>query len=333
MYGDPHLTGIGPSSRKETPEQYREVLINKLNNILQICLDKSIEYVIFLGDLFNNNSGISNYFETEIWAKFLEFKSNNISLYTIIGNHDMIFQNDQEFKGTYLYKAFLAGIIKHLDTLDIGSTHIVGVDYNKDFSSIEFQSLYNICVAHCFYENEKFGGTGNANLTEEKCRHLGYNAYVLGHDHVPYDDLNIRIFPDNPYNDDTFKVIRPGSLTRGTSKTCNLHRKVQVVVFNTETKEWNYEEIQTKPGLEVFNENVVMQKDYKLDVQDILDNLELAYTNNVYEIMNNNMDNATKKYGLDMCKKVIDLIISYFESHGLYQLQSDIGGNINENPR
>lgn len=309
------------------------MLIGKLDNILQICKSDNIEYVIFLGDLFNNNSGISNYFETEIWAKFLEFKSNNINLYTIIGNHDMMFQNDQEFKGTYLYKAFLAGIVNHLTQLDIGSTHIVGVDYNKDFKPIEYQSLYNICVAHCFYENERFGGIGNANLTCEKCRNLGYNAYVLGHDHVPYDELNIKIFPDNPYNDSIFKVIRPGSLTRGTSKTCNLYRKVEVVIFNTETKEWNYKEISTKPGLEVFNENVVMKKDYKVDVQDILNNLELAYTNDVYEIINNNMNDAISKYGLDMYKKVINLLISYFESHGLYQCQTNSFnlGDSNEN--
>ena len=134
--GDTHLSAINPISRKETREQYRELLLNKLESIRQICLQDNINNVIILGDVFNNNSGIMNSFEVDIWTKFLEFKANGIELYTIIGNHDMLFQNDSEFKGTYLNKAFITGIIKHLDEITIDNVYIKGIDFGKDLFSL-----------------------------------------------------------------------------------------------------------------------------------------------------------------------------------------------------
>lgn len=313
--GDSHFTGISPSSRKETNEQYRQVQIEKLDSIKNICLNKNIEHVIFLGDVFNNNSGLTNYFETEIWAKLLEFKNNNIKLHTIIGNHDMAFQNETEFKGTYLYKAFLAGIINYLTTLDLGDVHIVGVDYNKEYKQVDYASLYNILVAHSFYENERFGGTGNSNLTDEKCRNLGYMAYVLGHDHSPYPEVVVST-PLSPYGPE-YKVFRPGSLTRGTSKTCNLYRKVQAYVFDSNTKEWSLEEIPTKPGLEVFKEKVVMQKDIDLNLQDILQNLDYSKDSNIYDIISKNEASGREKLG-PKYDSVVNLITQYCESVGIY---------------
>lgn len=309
--GDTHLTGQAPSSRKETNEQYRELLISKLESCRQICLNQDIKTVIIEGDVFNNNSGIMNSFEIEIWSKFLDFKKEGIEVYSIVGNHDMIFQSEQEFKGSYIYKAFLAGIIKHLDTLQIGPIGIVGVDYNKDYkkaSDIFPNNKYNICVAHAFYENERFGGTGNSNLTDEKCVDLGYNAYVLGHDHSPYDIIDIH----------NYKVIRTGSLTRGTSKTCNLYRKVKVSVFDISTLEWTEVEIPTKPGKEVFNEKVVLSKDLDVNLEQLLENFSASRGMNIYDIIDSHKEEGQKKLG-DKYDEVIDLITQHCESVGIYR--------------
>lgn len=262
--------------------------------------------------MFNNNSGITNYFETEIWAKLLEFKSNNISLYTIIGNHDMAFQNESEFKGTYLYKAFLAGILKHLEELMIDGVHIVGVDFNKDFNQEETYSRYSICVSHSFYENEMFGGTGNGNLTENKCIDLGYQAYVLGHDHTPYDT----ILSNGHY------IIRPGALTRGTSKTCNLYRKVNVAAFDTDTLSWSEIEIPTKPGTEVFNEKVVISKDLDVNLEKLLENFSVSKGMNIYDIIDKHEEVGKEKLEGDY-PKVISLINKYCEAHGIFRIKGE----------
>lgn len=317
--GDTHLTGISPVSRKETNEQYRQVLLGKLDSIKDICIKQNISYVIILGDVFNNNSGITNYFETDIWSKLLEFKHNNIEVHTIIGNHDMAFQNETEFKGTYLYKAFLAGILYYLDELTIGPVTIKGIDYNKDFVKVaDLRNIgsYNICVAHCFYENERFGGTGNSNLTQPKCLELGYNAYVLGHDHTPYPMVE----------EPTYKVIRPGSLTRGTSKTCNLYRKVTVSVFDISNFTWSDVEIPTKPGVEVFNEKVVISKDMDLNLEELLNNFSISKDMNVYDILDNNEANgrAQLKENYD---EVLDLITKSCEARGIYRKLEEANDN------
>ena len=262
----------------------------------------------FYGDLFNNNSGLTNFFETEIWAKLLEFKEKGITLFTIVGNHDQQFQNETEFKGTYLYKAFLAGIIKHLDELTIDGVHIVGIDYNKDFIKEDEYTKYSICVAHSFYENEMFGGTGNSNLTDKKCLDLGYQAYVLGHDHTPYPTINEK----------GYTVVRPGSLTRGTSKTCNLYRKVNVALFDTISLEWSEVEIPTKPGAEVFNEKVILQKGTDIDLTELLNNLSVKKYENLYDIIDDLEDSGRERLK-DLYPEVINIITQYCEAEGMYR--------------
>lgn len=314
--GDTHIVGISPSSRKESNEQYREVILNKLEFIRQTCINEGANICIIEGDVFNNNTGITNTFESEIWLEFLKFKENNIQLYTIIGNHDMFFQNEQEFKGTYLYKAFLAGMIKHLDELNIGPITIKGIDFKKDFISIsELNQIgsYNILVGHCFYENECFGGIGNENLTDEKCRTLGYNAYVLGHDHTPYPEIDTGIY----------KVIRTGALMRGTSKTCNLYRKVNVACFDLLDFSWKEIEIPTKPGLEVFIEKAVLSKDIDLNLEKLLENFSASKDTNIYSIIDSHREQGQialkEKY-----QPVENLIVKYLESLGIYRRIDEI---------
>ena len=310
--GDTHLSAINPISRKETREQYRELLLNKLESVRQICLQDNINNVIILGDVFNNNSGIMNSFEVDIWTKFLEFKANGIELYTIIGNHDMLFQNDSEFKGTYLNKAFITGIIKHLDEITIDNIYIKGIDFGKDFIPNDNTTYYSILVGHCFYENERFGGMGNGNLTKQKCLDLNYKAYVLGHDHTPYDIVD----------EINYKVIRPGSLIRGTSKTCNLYRKVTVAIFDSSINSWEYREIPTKPGKEVFNDRIFIQKEEDLDINidNLLQNLTASKDMNIYDIIDQDKQNAELELKEEY-KDCLDLITKYLEANGIFRLE------------
>ena len=306
--GDIHLSGIAPASRKESNEDYRKTLLNKLDNILKICIDNEVTDVIILGDVFNNNSSISNYFETDIWKRFLNFKDYNIKVHTIIGNHDMIFQNDEEFKGSYLYKAFLAGILNHLTSIKIDDVYIKGFDYNRDFVQCEDYCRYSICVAHSFYENIMFGGVGNSNLTDEKCIDLSYNAYVLGHDHTQYDD----------FNNGKYVVIRPGSLTRGTSKTCNLYRDVRVSMFDTSNLSWSSIVVPTKPGNEAFKEKVFIEKSLELNIDKLLENFSYSKDMGLYDIID-----SRENIGRDLLKEdydgVINIITNYCESVGIYR--------------
>ena len=102
---------------------------------------------------------------------------------------------------------------------------------------------YSIALLHRFYES----GFGEEPITEEQVVSLGYNTYIFGHDHRPYQTKVIS---------DTIKVIRPGSLARNSSDQYNRIRKPRILVFDTETLSFYYEEVRSEAGQDVFFENV-----------------------------------------------------------------------------
>ena len=313
--GDVHVKGIAPASRKETPEQYRKVIIDKIKSIQNICKEQNIENVIFLGDFYDNNTGIHDELESEIWITLKEMKNNGIGIYSIIGNHDMYFNNEKDFKVTKLFKAFLGEIITHLDELTIDDVHIKGIDFGKDFIQEESYCRYSIMVGHCFYENERFGGTGNGNLTDEKCNNLGYSAYVLGHDHSPYPTITTS----------GYTVIRPGSLTRGTSKTCNLYRKINVALFNTKDLSWSEIEIPSKPGSEIFLDKVIYNKSQAddIDLNNLIDQLIVKKNPDFYDFLDGNEENAKIKFK-ELYPEIKDILVKHCEALGIYRKVEDV---------
>lgn len=314
--GDPHIQSNSPSSRKETNEQYRQVILDKLLACANICKEQGITDIVYLGDLYNSSSTILYSYLAECFNVFNQINNMGIRQHTIIGNHDMYFQNEEEFKNTLLYLTFLTGMVNHLDEIKIDNVTIKGFDYNKDFihvNELKNQGTYNICVAHSFYENERFGGTGNSNLTQQKCIELGFNAYVLGHDHVPYPEV---IEP-------MYRVIRPGSLTRGSSKTCNLYRQVQVSIFDTVLNTWSYVDIPVKPGVEVFNEKVIMSKDIDLNLEKLLENFSASKGMDIYDVIDKHEEQG-RQILKDKYNDVLNIITQYCESVGIYRINKEV---------
>ena len=317
--GDLHITDKSPRSRKEDDEQYRQLILDKLTFCCDYCIINDIDYVVILGDVFNSSINIYPPYLTQIYKILQKFKDNNIDIYSVIGNHDMYYQNDKEFDKTTLYQAFSLGLIHHLDKLDLPlGTRLVGLDYGKQPEKPEFNSQYNILVGHCFYENSLFSGADCVNLTDEWCKDLGYNAYILGHDHTYYPTIDTG----------NYKVIRPGSLLRGTSKTCNLYREVVVDIYDSSNNEWSEVKVPIKQGTDVFNEKVVLAKneDLDLNLENIIANLDYSTTSNEYDIIDSNEKNGREKLK-ENYDPVVDLIVQYLESEGIYRRKVEEVGN------
>lgn len=317
--GDPHIQNNTPSSRKEEYSEYRQLILDKLNWCAEYCRSNDIKTIIYLGDIYNYSTDLSTPYLNKCFELFNEINNMGIKQYSIIGNHDTYYNNDKSFDNTLLNLTFTSGLIKHLDTLNIDDVHIVGVDFNKPIPTVKFQPNicaplfpYKICVAHCFYDNEFYGGTGDENITPQQGFEYGYNAYVLGHDHKLYDMLDMKS------EESCYSVIRPGSLMRGSSKTCNLYRQVRVATFDTETKLWNYIVVPTKPGVEVFKESVVLQKGIENNLDDLLENFEAQKTDDVYSIIDKDQPNGREKLK-DIYDEVINVITLACESVGVYR--------------
>ncbi len=317
--GDPHITANVPSSRKETNEEYREVQMKKLKEIYENIAEKD-DKIILLGDIFHS-SALSMMSGTPKFYNDIIDLMNTRETYTIVGNHDMYFRNEDSQNVTILDNLLKTGV-KHLDVLEVptineyvGEIVIRGVDYGHDFPFIGSNNDYNIIVTHSFFEDSFYGSTGNQNLTIEAINnHLGvYNAVVLGHDHAEYPILSIR----NPITfDETTKIVRPGSLLRGTSHTCQINRIPKVAIFDCDTLNWEYREITNAAGKEVFKEKVILEKDIDINIENILNNIN-SYDKSIgiYNFIKSQESRGKEVFG-NRYYDIINIIKQYLNTFG-----------------
>lgn len=333
--GDPHLTPNVPSSRKETNEEYRELEYNKLKYIYENIASDKNDIVVITGDVFHS-SALSIMAGTPKFYNDIIDLMNTRETYSIIGNHDMYYRNEDSENSTILANLFKAGV-HHLDELELTcqaynykegigvnqafnrKIKLYGVDYNKPFPKLQFiDNTYNIIVAHAFFEDTFYGATGNTNLTIEAIQnYLGkYDAVVLGHDHTPYIPIDV----DNTLalSGKTI-ILRPGSLMRGTSHTCQINRIPQVAVFDTSTLLWYYEQIPVAPGQEVFKEKVILEKELDVNMENILKNIDsFDKSVGIYSFIKSQEQRGKEVFG-DRYNDILDIIKQYLDTFGFIE--------------
>ena len=314
--GDTHLSANTPSSRKETNEEYRALQIKKLKYIYEDLTDKD-DWVIILGDVFHSSALSMMSGTPKFYNDIIDIMKSRRTL-TIIGNHDMYYRNEDSHNVTILDNLFKTGV-EHLEheSLYISdgdsnkTINIYGVDYGHYFPKLESNSNdFNIIVAHSFFEDRFYGAEGNSNLTESAIEQLGqYDLVVLGHDHAAY--------PITTANNGKTIVVRPGSLLRGTSHTCQINRIPQVAVLDTETLECKYEVLPVAPGKEVFKEKVILEKDIDVNVENILENMSsFDRTQSIYQFIKSQETRGKEVFG-DRYYDVINIIEQYLDTFGI----------------
>ena len=114
-------------------------------------------------------------------------------------------------------------------------------------------------------------------------------------------------------------IIRPGSLMRGTSHTCQVNRIPQVAVFDTNDLSWKYESLPVAPGQEVFKEKVLLEKDLDVNVDSILKNIN-SYDKSVgiYNFIKSQEENGKEVFG-DRYFDIVNLIKQYLNTFGFIE--------------
>ena len=256
--GDCHLKGSTPISRKDN---YPETILNKLLFIKEYAQSIACKHIFFLGDIFDNVSTTFPYF-SHCLSLFKSFKDDGIDLYTIAGNHDLKYDALETITITPLGVLIKSGVFTLLGNTEIEGVKITGFSYTETPTPNVNAEGYSIALLHRFYES----GFGEEPITEEQVVSLGYNTYIFGHDHRPYQTKVIS---------DTIKVIRPGSLARNSSDQYNRIRKPRILVFDTDTLSFYYEEVRSEAGQEVFFENV--EEERPISMSDLVTYLQSAY--------------------------------------------------------
>lgn len=249
--GDPHLDSITPVSRADN---YRDITISKLEQILSICEKEEVNTVIFAGDMFTNLDQSLIYINRVI-DTLSEFRKKGINLLTIVGNHDLPRNNMELLKNSPLYTLLSGNLINRIgeDTkVPFGlntDTNIYGLDYTKlnELENIKLDNQkLNILVAHYGTDNTVPADNIPLKLLED------FDIVFLGHDHHPFSPLELK----------TCTIFRPGSLTRMTREKYNIDRDIQVLKVNAVDRyNWDvtpYKLSINKPEIafksEVFNE-------------------------------------------------------------------------------
>lgn len=291
---DVHLQEYSPRSRKDN---YPSVILDKLNWIANYA--NSIDATTyFLGDLFNatNLPMIYFYRVVEVFKKF------NKMPHIIIGNHDMLHLKEELMSRTPLGLLEQIGLINYFGSNHGGSivpdVEIRGFHYMEPVQKTTSKAPVRICMAHAFYE-DNFATEHNLHIKD--CLDLNYTHYILGHDHTPYEDVV----------NDSYTVIRPGSLSRGTANDKQLTRNtINIIEFDTDTKEFKKVPVPCQEAHEVFKDTVFLRKEEtKLDTAKVLDQLVFTSNDSIYDVL----DRAEQT---DEIKKIVE---EYLQAAGIFR--------------
>ena len=286
---DVHLQEYSPRSRKDA---YPSTILEKLESIVNI-VNENNGLCIFLGDIFNatNLPMIYFYRVVEVFKKF------NSRPHVIWGNHDMFRNNAEMSNRTPLGLLMSIGLVKQLESIEVDNTVINGFNFTDVITNVNKDSKKNVCVAHCFYE-DNFAETHNLHVDD--CIKLGYDDYILGHDHTPYEDIH----------NDKYSVYRIGSLSRGTANDNQMTRdKVYILEYDTVTESYNKVSIPCLPAKDVFKESVFLRKEEKKNMDKILDNLVFTSNDSIYDVL----DRSEQK------KEVKDIVEQYLQAAGIFR--------------
>lgn len=308
--GDVHLSPRTPISRKD---DYPQTMLNKLSKLYNVAKENKVNDIIFLGDIFNTRHMTLNYF-IKCFKVFSDLASVS-KLHLVVGNHDITYNNESTLQDSPIQILYDSGLFERHNFKE--NILPVALDEDELFYFYDYtvpvqeiqpvpegcKGCTNFLIGHYFY-CIGFGDEEHT-LTKEMCSKLGYNYYILGHDHTPY----------TPVKTKEYEVHRPGSLSRATSNTCQVSRDtIQVVIYNTKTKQFTYKDLEgILPSKEVYKENILVDKitlsSISESLQDFLNALDFNNTSDIYDTLNS----------IPMDNKVKDIIIKYLEAEGVYQ--------------
>lgn len=266
---DIHADSTSPSSRID---DIQETLMEKLESVKTSCVSNNVKHLFIAGDIFNRvatTHGVVN----QLGSKFLEFRELGISVYSILGNHDIVRNSLEAIEKSPTQTMFSFGVMKHLNlstrVIINRKVMITPCDYTEYPVPADKSAQYNILLAHMFYDASELMADERHNLTKKAIDKLGYDMVVLGHDHTEYP----------PVVQGKSTIYRFGAVLRGTAHSYNFTRKPQFMVMKNldspSTDNVLMCEIAHRPYQDVASEYVLNKKTTQSvsGLQDVLSNL------------------------------------------------------------
>lgn len=243
LTGDLHLTNKTPSNRLD---DFEETCLRKLDFVLQTAKDQAS--VIFQpGDLFDNHT-VSNDFLIKV---FRRIKNSSIYFFTVYGQHDLKHRN----KGNTSLDV-LAATCPNMILLHSGSQssftkdiEVYGSSYGEDIPKINTPDKFNILILHRMiidekvWEQQKEFDWGKSFLRRNK-----FDIIVSGDNHKSF-----------ALQEKDQILFNNGSMLR--SRIDQVNHKPYIMIYNFETKKYNYVYIPIQNPSEVFRMEEVAREE------------------------------------------------------------------------
>lgn len=254
IVGDLHIAPV-PEKRID---DYFQAGLDKIEQIAKYC-DK----VIFLGDIFTS-ARVDERFVYNL-IHHLQYCSHvyNTEFFTIIGNHDVVHEDENNLQDSSLGILSISGAMKIItmnnplilenykfNTIPVNCKRAKEYLKSKNYSNSQFKE---VLLVHHEYE------TGSNCFKYEDFKNLGCKMIFLGHDHKPFEQGRI-IYPE-------FTIYRSGSIMRNRADDYNFTRCLYYPVIDTELqgtdKEVHCEVVTCKPASDVFKIEALTKQNYK----------------------------------------------------------------------
>jgi len=260
---DPHLTNRNPRSRID---DYKETCLRKFSFVCnEAAREKAL--LILSGDVFHTPIQLVSFANEVTYI----IRHSGVRAVVIPGNHDVVSYNFARIKDTSLGSLIVSGVVPLLKSIKVGVWQIVAHKYGEPVVDLSPDPGCNlIVVSHSFFGNT-FGD--KMNITKEEVEELDARLLLLGHDHTQYP----------PHKIAGTTIVRPGSMTRATSHTCNYSRipSFARIVLDVDSPKFklSYKEIPHLAAEEVYtmaNETVESSIDSFDDVRSLIESIRTS---------------------------------------------------------
>lgn len=266
IIGDMHLKCNSPVSRCDN---YPITILNKLEYLSNIASQYHCNKFILLGDVFDAPSTSLPYLAVVI-NTFKRIRDKGITVYTIVGNHDIKNNRMDTLESTALGILLATDYVKLApNELLIDKTIFRCFNYPDEICKKQSDN-YEVCIAHRYYEFS----LDDYSLSHDDVVNLNYDTMVLGHFHAPCDTQII--------GNTTLYI--PGSLSRNTSEPYNKVRIPRILVFNCTRCKAAYLEVACKSASEIFVENSTPNNQQIFSMKDLIGFITSSYSSSDMDI-------------------------------------------------
>jgi hypothetical protein len=299
IVGDVHLSSTNPSSRKD---DYAAAILRKISYLAS--QSHKWDAVLFLGDIFHLKRVQLSYLMDCITV----FRQFQCPTYTIVGNHDIYYEDLRSLRRSPLGILTAAGSLKILGSLSTTDNSFYAEAYHYGNNSLApsvdpATYRFRLALAHAFWGQMFDMRENNIEVVSPRNPNVSkWSAIALGHDHVPYPTES----KQGPL------ILRPGSLSRGSLHSYQLVRDVSYDVL-TIAKDGSFQHsrctVPVAPADEVMVKDFTPTKDITQRMKDFmvrLSNSDVNQTEDVYTLLEKATSNSDE---LRLCRE-------YLKNHG-----------------